>query len=256
MLVIFSDLDGTLLEEDGSLSKEAGGTLGMLRTRGVRVVPLTSKTRPELCRWLEELGGDRWGAFENGAGLVTPSGVEILPGALPMDRLRGILRDLRDETRLAIRSVEEMPDEELAEKTGLPLPEVHLVRAREFDLPFCAPAGAEDAISLALTRRPEARLTKGGRFFHLLGRHDKADAVRRLVELLRPSRTIGLGDAANDAGFLRIVDHPVLVPRKAGVDEMLRATLPDADVAPAPGGAGWSAAVRALVAAERVGEVR
>ena len=77
--------------------------------------------------------------------------------------------------------------------------------------------------------------------------------MRRLVERLRPSRTIGLGDAPNDAAFLSIVDHPVLVPRKTGVDERLRAALPGAAIAPAPGGAGWSAAVRALVAGEGIG---
>jgi len=253
VLVIFTDLDGTLLEEDGSLSKDARAALGSLGARGVRVVPLTSKTRLELARWLEELGGERWGSFENGAGLMTPSGAEVLPGALPVDRLRGILRDVRDETRLAIRSVEEMPDEELAERTGLPLPAIPMARAREFDLPFCAPEGAEEAISRALQRRPGTRLTKGDRFFHLLGRHDKADAVRRLVGLLRPSRTIGLGDAPNDAGFLRIVDQAVLVPKKAGVDARLEAVLPDAAVAPAPGGAGWSVAVRALVPDEEAG---
>jgi mannosyl-3-phosphoglycerate phosphatase len=251
--IIFTDLDGTLLEEDGTLSREARETIASLSVRGIPVVPLTSKTRVELCRWLEELGGERWGCFENGAGLVTPSGIEILPGALPVDRLRGILRDVRGETRLAIRSLEEMPDAELAERTGLPLPGIARVRAREFDLPFCAPEGAEEPISRALARRPETRLTKGGRFFHLLGRHDKADAVRRLVELLRPSRTIGLGDAPNDAAFLSIVDHPVLVPKKTGVDATLRAALPNAAVGPAPAGAGWTAAVRALVADERTG---
>jgi len=253
VLVIFTDLDGTLLEEDGSLSPDASAALGALGARGVRVVPLTSKTRLELAGWLEELGGERWGAFENGAGLITPGGVEILPGALPVDRLRGILRDVRDETCLAIRSMDEMTDEELAERTGLPLTRIPLVRAREFDLPFCAPEGAEEAIASALARRPGTRLTRGDRFFHLLGRHDKADAVRRLVELLRPSRTIGLGDAPNDATFLSIVDHPVLVPRKAGVDGALRAALPDAAVAPVPAGAGWSAAVRDLVVDDRIG---
>jgi len=253
VLVVFTDLDGTLLEENGSLSPEAGAAVGALRARGVRVVPLTSKTRPELCRWLEDLGGERWGAFENGAGVMTPFGVEIQPGALPVERLRGIFRDIRDETRLAVRSVEEMPDEELAERTGLPLSGIPLVRAREFDLPFCAPEGAEEAIARALARRPGTRLTKGDRFLHLLGRHDKADAVRRLVGLLRPSRTIGLGDAPNDAGFLRIVDQAVLVPKKTGVDARLKAVLPDAAVAPAPGGAGWSVAVRALVPDEEAG---
>ena len=86
MLVIFTDLDGTLLEEDGSLSADARAALSILETRAVRVVPLTSKTRLELCGWLEELGRRSWGAFENGAGLITPSGVEILPGALPVDQ--------------------------------------------------------------------------------------------------------------------------------------------------------------------------
>ncbi|MFI5119245.1 MAG: HAD-IIB family hydrolase [Thermoanaerobaculia bacterium] len=253
MLVVFTDLDGTLLEEDGSLSPEAKAALDALGSRGVRVVPLTSKTRRELSRCLEELGGEHWGAFENGAGLLTPSGAEILPGAVPVDRLRDILRHVRDETHLAIRSVEEMSDEELAERTGLPLLGIPLVRAREFDLPFCAPEGGEEAISRALEGRPGTRLTKGDRFFHLLGRHDKADAVRRFVELLRPSRTIGLGDAPNDVSFLRVVDHPVLVPRKAGVDAALRAALPHAAVAPAPAGAGWSVAVRALVADEKTG---
>jgi mannosyl-3-phosphoglycerate phosphatase len=246
VLVIFTDLDGTLLEEDGTLSPEAGAAVRDLGMRGIRVVPLTSKTRLELCRWLAALGGESWGSFENGAGLVTPAGIELLPGAIPVDRLRGILRDVRDETRLAIRSVEEMPDEELADRTGLPLSEISLVRAREFDLPFCAPEGAEGTISGALARWPGTRLTRGDRFIHLLGRHDKSDAVRRLVDLLRPTRTIGLGDAPNDAAFLGIVDHPVLVPKKAGLDGRLRAALPNAAVAPAPGGAGWSAAVRAL----------
>lgn len=253
MLVIFTDLDGTLLEEDGSLSDEARAFLGTQSPRGVRVVPLTSKTRLELCRWLVDIGGERWGSFENGAGLITPSGIEILPGALPVERLRGVLQDVRDETRLAIRSVEEMPDAELAERTGLPLSGIPLVRAREFDLPFVAPEGGEEAISRALLRSPDTRLTKGDRFFHLLGRHDKADAARRLVELLRPSRTAGLGDAPNDAGFLSFVDRPVLVPRRTGVDGRLRAALPGAAVAPARGGAGWSATVRTLVAGEGSG---
>ena len=253
MLVIFTDLDGTLLEEDGSLSGEVRVLLDALRPRGVRVVPLTSKTRLEVCEWLEELGGERWGSFENGAGLVTPSGIEVLPGALEVARLRGILRAVRREACLPISLVEEMPDEELVERTGLPLRRVPLVRAREFDLPFWAPEDAREEISLALAHRPGTQLMKGNRFWYLLGRHDKADAALVLMERLRPATTIGLGDSSNDVGFLRLVDHPVLLPRSSGVEEALTAALPGAMVAPAPAGAGWCAAVRALVADERIG---
>ncbi|HSB64667.1 MAG TPA: HAD-IIB family hydrolase [Thermoanaerobaculia bacterium] len=267
MLVIFTDLDGTLLEEDGSLSEDACATLGALRTRGIRIVPLTSKTRLELAHWLEVLDSAGAGAFENGAGILT-SGIpragdrkilrkeereaEILPAAVPLPELRLALDALRRQTGLPLLSFEEIPDSEWTRTTGLPLEKAAAARAREFDLPFIVSDGAAAAIS-STTLPPRVRLVRGGRFWHLSGLHDKADAARRLLELLRPSRTIGLGDAPNDVSFLRIVDHPVLVPTKGGVDGALRAALPDADVAPAPSGAGWSAAVRALVAAERVG---
>jgi mannosyl-3-phosphoglycerate phosphatase len=273
VLVIFTDLDGTLLEEDGSLSREAGAAVATLRARGIRVVPLTSKTRLELVRWLEVLDSGGAGAFENGAGILTAgipkAGIpragdrkilrkeereaEILPAAVPLRELRLTLDALRRQTGLPLLSFEEIPDAEAARLTGLPTEGGALARARarEFDLPFVAPEGSGAALSSA-TLPPRFRLVRGGRFWHLSGLHDKADAARRLVELLRPSRTIGLGDAPNDVAFLRIVDHPVLVPKKAGVDETLRAAFPDADVAPAPAGAGWSAAVRALVAAESV----
>lgn len=267
VLVIFTDLDGTLLGEDGSLAPEARAAVGDLRTRGARVVPLTSKTRRELSRWLDVLGGERWGAFENGAGILT-AGIpraedreiprqeereaEILPAAVPLPELRLALDALRRQTGLPLLSFEEIPDADWVRLTGLPLDHAAAARAREFDLPFIVSDGAAAALSSA-TLSPRVRLVRGGRFWHLSGLHDKADAARRLLELLRPSLTIGLGDAPNDSAFLRCVDNPVLVPKKAGLDAELRAALPDAAVAPAPGGAGWAAAVQALVAGERVG---
>jgi mannosyl-3-phosphoglycerate phosphatase len=247
VLVIFTDLDGTLLEEDGSLSGEARAFLGTLSRGDVRVVPLTSKTRAELERWLEVLDSGGAGAFENGAGILRKEGTEILPTAIPLRELRAALDALRSQTGRPLFSLEEIPDAEWVRSTGLPLDHAAAARAREFDLPFIVSDGAAAALSSA-TLPPRVRLVRGGRFWHLSGAHDKADAARRLVELLRPSRTIGLGDAPNDAAFLRLVDHAVLLPGKDGVDATLRAALPGADVAPARGGAGWIAAVGALLA--------
>lgn len=252
MLVIFTDLDGTLLEEDGSLSEDARAAVGALRSRGISVVPLTSKTRLELCRWLDVLDSGGAGAFENGAGILRKEGTEILPAAVPLHELRAALDALRRQTGRPLLSLEEIPDAEWVRLTGLPLDDAAAARAREFDLPFIV-AGDAAAAPPSATLPPRVRLVRGGRFWHLSGLHDKADAARRLLELLRPTRTIGLGDAPNDAAFLSIVDHPVLVPRKTGVDAGLRAALPGATVAPALGGAGWSAAVRALVPGVGIG---
>jgi mannosyl-3-phosphoglycerate phosphatase len=270
VLVVFTDLDGTLLEEDGSLSEDARAAVDDLSRRGIPVVPLTSKTRLELERWIAALDAGGAGSFENGAGILTsgdPTTViprtgegeipgkretEVLPTAVAVGELRLALDALRGQTGLPLRSFEEIPDAEWVRLTGLPLDDAPAARAREFDLPFIVSDGADSALASA-PLPPRVRLVRGGRFWHLSGRHDKGDALRLLAARLGGGPTIGLGDAPNDIPFLRIVDRPVLVPKKGGVDGTLRAALPDADVAPAPGGAGWSAAARALAAAERAG---
>ena len=97
------------------------------------------------------------------------------------------------------------------------------------------------------------RLHRGGRFFHLTGASDKGRALRVLLGLLaaegRLYHTVGLGDAPNDLAFLEAVDEAILVPRPDGrVHEGLANALPRARHAPAPGPAGWNAAVLDLLA--------
>lgn len=259
-MIVFTDLDGTLLEEDGALAPVAAAQIARLRARGIPVVPLTSKTRRELEEWLALLDSGGAGAFENGAGIVlrereTGNGqifrkgkreVEILPAAVPVRELRLALDALRRRTRLPLLSFEEIPDSDWTRLTGLSLGDAPAARAREFDLPFLAPEGSGEALSAAALP-PRMRRTRGGRFWHLSGRHDKGDALRLLTARLGGGPTIGLGDAPNDAPFLRLVDRAILVPRAGGVDATLAALVPLARRAPAPAGAGWAAAVEAAL---------
>lgn len=245
--IVFTDLDGTLLEEDGSLSPVARDALKALRDRGIPVVPLTSKTRAELTVWLAALDAGGAGAFENGAGILFDGKNEMLPGAVAARDLRPVLEALRGKTGLPLFPFEEIPDAAMANLTGLDPREAAAAREREFDLPFVAPADAAERLSRAALP-PGIRLTRGGRFWHLGGAHDKADALRVLAERLGGGPTVGLGDAPSDAGFLGAVDRAVLVPRSAvGVDAVLAAAVPGAEVAPACAGAGWAAAVRGLL---------
>lgn len=247
-MIVFTDLDGTMLDDDGSLSPEARGVLDALRNRGVPVIPLSSKTRRELARWLEVLDAGDAGAFENGAGILFEGKGEILPGAVAARDLRPVLDALRRDTGFPLYALEEMPDASISNLTGLPAAEAAAAREREYDLPFVAPEEAAERLGRA-SLPPGLRLTKGGRFWHLSGAHDKADALLVLAARLGGGPTVGLGDAPSDAGFLRNVDRPVLVPRRTGLDPVLAASVPGAAVAGAPGGAGWAEAVRSLVLA-------
>jgi predicted mannosyl-3-phosphoglycerate phosphatase (HAD superfamily) len=97
-------------------------------------------------------------------------------------------------------------------------------------------------------------VTHGGRFFHLLGPHDKGRAVRQVLALYGPVYAIGLGDSANDVPMLAAVDEPILMPGPDGaIKAELRHALPRAIPAPAPGPRGWSLAVLgALERARRI----
>lgn len=85
-LIVFSDLDGTLLDEQYDFSP-AKPALRLLEDRGIPLVLATSKTRAELATLRAALGGAPSLIFENGAGLALPRNgepaVQILAPATP-----------------------------------------------------------------------------------------------------------------------------------------------------------------------------
>lgn len=246
LAAVFTDLDGTLLEPDGTLSAEAARAVEGLSRRRVPLLLLTSKTETELSSWRERLRA-AGGSFENGAGVAGPFGREVLPAALPVSLLREALGRLALQSGLELTPLDALDDEALCAASGLAREALAAARARDWDLPFLAPPGAEGALRSAAIRLSGVSLTRGGRFWHLSGRHDKADALRLLAERLALGRpTAGLGDAANDAGFLRLTDLPVIVPPPSG-DSPLLALVPRGRLAPAAGGAGWAASVASLL---------
>ncbi len=249
---VLTDLDGTLLEHGGVLGAEARAAIARLRGLGIPVVPLTSKTEVELRTLLAELDSGGVGSFENGAGIVSPSGVALSEKAIPLARLAGHLEELARSAKLALTSALALPVAEIRRITGLPEAKVPAMLARGFGLPFLAPEGAGPALEAAASGLPGVRLTRGGQFWHLSGAHGKEDALDLLVATGAAARPFaGFGDAPNDAGFLARCDVAVLLPRAAGgVDPALAAAVPGARVAPFPTGRGWAAALDELLEEE------
>ena len=72
--VIFTDMDGTLLDHDTYSFEAARPTLASLKEQNIPVIPTTSKTYAELIVLRDTIGLDGPFIVENGAAIYIPHG--------------------------------------------------------------------------------------------------------------------------------------------------------------------------------------
>lgn len=264
--MIFTDLDGTLLDHDTYRWDKAERALLLCRERRVPVVLVSSKTRAEINPLRLELGLAAPFISENGGGIFFPaeSPAEppphlILVGELwkwslgrPYKEVVAALQEIRKEMQCPLRGFSDLSVEEISEHTGLPPDKARLAAMREFDEPFLAPCrkGRKWELLLEAAAIRGLQVTEGGRFFHLHGSCDKGAAVENLTLWYRsaygPVMTAALGDSPNDFSMLKRADYPVLVKTAQSYPELAQ-ELPSLRTTEEQGPAGWNAAVTALL---------
>ncbi len=254
--IIFSDLDGTLLDHKTYSFEPARTALEALLEAGIPLVFCTSKTRLETERWRRALANIHPFIVENGGAVFVPEGYfgpeagfdkrdggyGVLEVGRPYPELRQALERIRASTGLPLRGFGDMTVEEIAERCGFTRQDAALAAMREYDEPFI---GIEEGMLPRVVQEAGAlgcQVVSGGRFHHLVGGSDKGRAVRALRSLYEvswgPIRTVGLGDSANDEPMLRAVDIPILVRRPDG-SYLEAAHLPELIIAPYAGPEGW-----------------
>ncbi|MDY6940578.1 MAG: HAD-IIB family hydrolase [Cyanobacteriota bacterium] len=266
-ILIFTDLDGTLLNPDDYRYDSALPTIHQLQSRHIPVIPVTSKTRREVETLGEQIGLAEPFIVENGSGIFIPKGDRRFEvsgceewGNDHLMRLGCTYADARETlTKLAaalgetLRGFGDLSVEEVQQLTGLPPEEVKLAQTREFTEPFVTPKTIPPETIAREGEKLGFHITVGDRFSHLIGAEaGKGKAVRWLVERYRamfPDAeivTIGLGNSPNDRPMLEVVDIPAIIPGKNGPHPGL------ADrgwqVAPAVGCQGWGLIVEEILA--------
>lgn len=273
-IVVFSDLDATLLDPRDYSYDAAREALDALRARGGALVLVSSKTFAEMVPLSRELGFADPFVVENGGALVfsdtCPIGsnlVEAFPHVRPIATNDALMLPLGESYETLVRSLAEiaaeagvdlkgfsaMSNDEIASRTGLPLDQVDKARRRDFDEPFALHSprpGDVRRITVAAARRG-LTVVAGGRFLHLIGHEGKGKAVALLLDAYRQLYgsicTVGLGDSPNDFSFLDLMDIPVLVGGSGSIDR-LAGSHPRGLQIPQAGPTGWNLAILQILA--------
>ncbi len=267
-LVVFTDLDGTLLDHETYSFAAAAEALDLLRQQGIPLVLCSSKTRAEIERLQRGLFLHQPFISENGGALFLPPGYfgfslaqarrlaayEVIEYGAPYYLLVVVLHQIATKLGVEVVGFNDMSAEEVARECGLSLLEARLAKRREYDEPFrildagLAPRGR---LFKALYHAG-LRCTRGGRYHHLTGVGDKGLAIRTLKAFYERAwgrvMTVGLGDSLNDLSLLEEADVPIVVQNPAaGSSARLLRKVPTARLTSSPGPRGWNEAILDLL---------
>jgi mannosyl-3-phosphoglycerate phosphatase len=262
-ILVFTDLDGTLLAHDSYSWEGARPALEELKRQAIPLVFCTSKTRAEVRSLRKAIGNTDPFIVENGGVVVIPAGrsSRLTPPAKKHDRtlmlgrpyreVVAALRDLARRAKVEVRGFHQMTDEEVAERTGLSLKGAHQARQRETGEPFLfLDATPREIRSFSRVAHDSGyTLQRGGRFWHISANCDKGLALSTVIGYYRalwrtPIHTIALGDSGNDLPMLQLVNAPILMPKPDGsFDREINSALPRVVRCPEQGPKGWGQAV-------------
>ncbi len=267
--LVFSDLDGTLLDWQTYSPVVARPALARLRELGVPVIFCSSKTATEQRALRESLRIRSIPSIvENGAAIIVPDAAglptgdwEPAPGepgrrvkvlGMTVGEVRLRLDRVRERTDLPLRGYQEIDNKTLADLTGLELAAAGRARTRDYSETLVDQLSHEEWQRLdAEFAREGLECRHGGRFRTVTGAGtDKGRAVRAISDLYRQAygrdvHSVGLGDSANDLPMLAAVDRPFLVAREDGTWADFE--LPHLERMPGRGPHGWIEATNHLL---------
>lgn len=234
MILVFSDIDGTLLARMSHSFSSVKDYIASLHNKAT-IILATSKTIRETHLIQKELGLVAPCIAENGGVIYIPyswkpflacSNLKWVPYSdgwytctgKTHDELVRFLQSCNTENKITLFS--QMNNAELESLTALSGERLCAARERYASEPFlCSDSEVLKNIH-AHACKADLTVQRGGIFYHCMHKgQDKAEGVRTLIHMLIESgepvlHTIALGDAPNDFAMLRMADYPVLIPHQ------------------------------------------
>ncbi|MDT0605034.1 HAD-IIB family hydrolase [Thalassotalea castellviae] len=231
-VLIFSDLDGTLLDHYTYQANDAYDTIFKLKKADIPIILNTSKTRAELANIQAELALDTPFIIENGAAVFIPkttfstqpadtSSVDnywVKSFASSRKYWLELLDTVCGDFKHLYQGFSTLTVEQLTKLTGLSADKAAQAKQRQYGEPIHW-LGDEKSKQLFIEQLVDygANVVQGGRFLHLSGYCDKGQALIWLTEQYREHYnqeniyTIALGDGENDIAMLEAAEVAVQI---------------------------------------------
>lgn len=230
--LIFTDLDGSLLDHYTYQWTPAAELLNDLKTANVPIIPVTSKTCAEVLSLRSELDNQHPFVTENGAAIYIPqdyfpnqprecqqkNDFWVVEKSRPRDHWVALLEKLSDEFSGSYQSFYQAGVEGIIEMTGLSENAAWAANQREYSEPV-AWLGSDEKKQAFITKLQAlgAHVLQGGRFLSISDNCNKGIAVRWLQdEFARQNKStqflsLAIGDNQNDIAMLESADHALII---------------------------------------------
>ncbi|HQP47250.1 MAG TPA: HAD-IIB family hydrolase, partial [Spirochaetota bacterium] len=263
MKLLFSDLDGTILDFHTYSCEKSLPGISLCREHGIPLILVSSKTFDEMADIHCRLGLDAPFVFENGGGVAwknsscgSGSPYELQLSGLTCEVLRERLPLLRDAAGHALTPLPDMDWEKVADLTGLDETGARNALKRRTSIPFIIDQGN----GLLYGKLPEVnsmlqghglQVIQGRRFFHFTSAGvDKGAAVKKIIARYGETSgngeilTFAAGDSFNDMPMFDAVSRSFYV----GDDDVAAVKSGTVHRTEARGPAGFTEAVRGIIA--------
>ncbi len=226
-VVIFSDLDGTLINKDTYSFSKAKKALKLIREKKIPLVIVSSKTRVEIEVYRKKLKNNHPFISENGGAIFIPKNYfkfkfkekvkgkyKVIEFGASYKKLVKVMKKI--DKKFGTTSFYELSSEEISKQSGLNKEEARFAKKREYDVVFSIDNKKNKNKILNFIRKKGFNYTKGGRYYHMLGKNNKGKAVRKLIRLYKRNYrkkifSVGFGDSENDSSLIKKVDEGYFV---------------------------------------------
>ena len=258
-IIIFTDLDGTMISHADYSYGNLEQILKDLEADKDQyiVIPCTSKTEAEVLDFGKKIGLNGPYIVENG-GKIIPADSGIFATfrdqfAVPVSQIWELLDSFPLRIRKSLKCFHEMSVAQIAQLTGLEVFDAANAKKRKHSVVF-APIKEEDILLEIedLLKNSEYKLAKGGRFFHVIGKRDKARAAQQLIQWGLDNRlednceVWAFGDAPNDLSLLKLADKSAIIRNNEISQKQLISLLPLAYVSKKKAPEGWCESLEVL----------